>query len=252
MPLHNNNLDLSNVDDLDESVLNAIGVMTPNSEYSSSAEGDEFDEGADYGNEDVTEPDEADELDTSDLDAEELPKFRQLIREEKLKFKAKFGKAKISMKTKKPKWCNKNWCAIKVPVRTRGWRFEWKKWKRGGGLAKLKMYAKGLSTEKPTTPAEKPTTPPILPPTPPPTAGNTTTTGGRTPRTVPTKDLNDTTQAGSTTDAAKTGGESGAGLKDAEGGDDKILGMPKGVAIGVGVALVAVVGFFAYKKFIKK
>jgi hypothetical protein len=29
--------------------------------------------------------------------------------------------------------------------------------------------------------------------------------------------------------------------------DDKILGMPKGVAIGVGVALVAVLGFVVYK-----
>jgi hypothetical protein len=32
---------------------------------------------------------------------------------------------------------------------------------------------------------------------------------------------------------------------------DKILGMPKMVAIGLGVVLVAVGGFFAYKKFKK-
>ena len=32
-------------------------------------------------------------------------------------------------------------------------------------------------------------------------------------------------------------------------GDDKILGMPKGVAIGVGIAVLAIGGFFAYKYF---
>jgi uncharacterized membrane protein len=33
---------------------------------------------------------------------------------------------------------------------------------------------------------------------------------------------------------------------------DKILGMPKMVAIGLGVVLLAIGGFFAYKKFKKK
>jgi hypothetical protein len=34
--------------------------------------------------------------------------------------------------------------------------------------------------------------------------------------------------------------------------DDKILGMPKMVAIGVGVVILAIGGFIVYKKFIKK
>ena len=34
--------------------------------------------------------------------------------------------------------------------------------------------------------------------------------------------------------------------------DDKILGMPKNIAYGAGLALVIIGGFFIYKKFIKK
>jgi hypothetical protein len=41
----------------------------------------------------------------------------------------------------------------------------------------------------------------------------------------------------------------GSGKKTTEDGDGKILGMPKGVAIGVGVALVAVLGIVAFKYF---
>ena len=37
--------------------------------------------------------------------------------------------------------------------------------------------------------------------------------------------------------------------KTASENEDKILGMPKGVAIGVGVAVLAIGGFFAYKYF---
>jgi len=43
--------------------------------------------------------------------------------------------------------------------------------------------------------------------------------------------------------------KSGEGSDDA---DDKILGMPKMVAIGVGVVILAIGGFIVYKKFIKK
>ena len=39
--------------------------------------------------------------------------------------------------------------------------------------------------------------------------------------------------------------------KRQDSGDNKILGMPKGVAIGLGVAVLAVGGFFLYKKFKK-
>jgi len=39
---------------------------------------------------------------------------------------------------------------------------------------------------------------------------------------------------------------------DNNDGDDKILGMPKGLAIGLGIAILAVGGFIVYKKFIAK
>jgi hypothetical protein len=41
-------------------------------------------------------------------------------------------------------------------------------------------------------------------------------------------------------------------ISDINASDDKILGMPKGVAIGLGVAIVALGGFLVYKKFIAK
>lgn len=40
--------------------------------------------------------------------------------------------------------------------------------------------------------------------------------------------------------------------KTASENEDKILGMPKKVAYGAGIALVLIGGFFIYKKFIKK
>ena len=40
--------------------------------------------------------------------------------------------------------------------------------------------------------------------------------------------------------------------KTASESEDKILGMPKKVAYGAGIALVVIGGFFIYKKFIKK
>jgi len=52
--------------------------------------------------------------------------------------------------------------------------------------------------------------------------------------------------------------DTGIDLSDADSGDgngdadDKILGMPKGLAIGLGIAVLAIGGFIVYKKFIAK
>ena len=62
-------------------------------------------------------------------------------------------------------------------------------------------------------------------------------------------------------DILNKGDEDGAGTSDDESvgdenedveDDDKILGMPKGLAIGLGIAVLAIGGFLVYKKFIAK
>lgn len=54
--------------------------------------------------------------------------------------------------------------------------------------------------------------------------------------------------------ALPSGDRLGDDYFNAEGdkSDDKILGMPKMVAIGIGVVILAIGGFIVYKKFIKK
>lgn len=46
--------------------------------------------------------------------------------------------------------------------------------------------------------------------------------------------------------------EAESASKTASESEDKILGMPKKVAYGAGIALLLIGGFFIYKKFIKK
>jgi hypothetical protein len=55
----------------------------------------------------------------------------------------------------------------------------------------------------------------------------------------------------SDSDTMGSGGDNEA-FKAGDSSDNKILGMPKGVAIGLGVAVLAIGGFFVYKKFIAK
>jgi hypothetical protein len=54
-------------------------------------------------------------------------------------------------------------------------------------------------------------------------------------------------------DGAGTNADDSAGDENLDNtGSDTILGMPKGVAIALGIAVLAIGGFFVYKKFIKK
>lgn len=222
---HNNDLELSNIDDLDESVLNAVGVNYDEYSYVDGEDGDE----------DSVE-DEGEAAEVGGLTDEELPKFRQLVREEKLKFKAKYGKSRI-----KTEWV-KNRFGIKYPkiTRTKGWRHHWKNWKRSGGLAKLKQFAKGQIATRPTTPADVT-----------PAAAPSTTSATRPPATVTQK-----AQLGEgTTTATPTSTQSAdesVPEKSAQDDDNKILGMPKGLAIGLGIAILAIGGVVVYKKMIKK
>jgi hypothetical protein len=69
------------------------------------------------------------------------------------------------------------------------------------------------------------------------------------------KKLVDTTKAKEDTDknAKELADKNAKELADkSAASSDKILGMPKMVAIGLGVVLLAIGGFFAYKKFKKK
>ncbi|MSP70024.1 MAG: hypothetical protein EXR20_07110 [Bacteroidetes bacterium] len=100
------------------------------------------------------------------IEAAELPRFRQLVREKKLKLKAQYGKAYVEVTSQwnvfgikgpgvgeKTSWQN----LVLWPNKTKlvhGWRKQWKNFKSSGGLSQLKLQSKGL-TPIPTT-----TTPP--------------------------------------------------------------------------------------------
>jgi hypothetical protein len=233
--MNTNNLDLQLYNDLDDSILNAIGRGAMSGAYSS-ADGDDFDDSADYGDEDSFE-DEGEVTEVGGLEGEEeAAKFRALVREEKRKFKAKYGKAKIS--TKWVKSCKARICP-KVPkiVRTKGWRFHWKNWKKSGGLAKLKQFAKGEIAERP-----NPTQPPVKPPAPPVNPSGTKPGDASSPTNTTRTGVEDKTKT-----QENAGQDTGGDL-----GDDNILGMPKPLAIGIGVLILVVGGFIAYKKISKK
>ena len=230
----NETLELSNVQDLDTSVLNAIGAMTPNFEYSSSAEGDE-------GDEDSVE-DEGEVEEVGGLEESEKPKFRQLVRQKKIDFKAKYGK-----KRWKVTQAFKNYqvgdtvslaTALAHPRKTvlsSGWRKQWRDFKKSGGLAQIKQYVKGLRPDMPVTSADFPPSQAGKLP-----IGNL---GSAVKGQVKTK------QGVVSQDMSQQGDN--MRMADTEG-DDKILGMNKNLAIGLGVAVLAVAGFFIYKKVTKK
>ena len=119
-------------------------------------------------NEDYTEY-EGEEAETDGgVEADALPKFRQLVRMKKLEMKAQYGKAHIGsrreckqvpypgFKKQCKKVGKKNVCinvpttlykevCVNIPVWVPGWRKKWREFKRSGGLAQLKMQAKGLA-----------------------------------------------------------------------------------------------------------
>ena len=100
------------------------------------------------------------------IEVADLPRFRQLVREKKLKLKAQYGKAYVVVTSQwnvlgikgpgvgeKTSWQN----LVLWPNKTKlvhGWRKQWKNFKSSGGLSQLKSQSKGL-TPIPTT-----TTPP--------------------------------------------------------------------------------------------
>lgn len=275
------NLDLLNADGLDESLIQPLYSK----ELYSYADGDE----QEYEDEDNTEyENEESEYESEggdDITAAELPKFRELVRNKKLELKAQYGKAKISVfecgikplnpdiahpnvpciwDCSKSKNTNKDCCAKnrqqaekRADQRTKianwercrsenkgiivwGWRKRWRDFKRAGGLAQLRMQSKGLAPIPSSTPS-------IV--TPPSTVIPNTSTPQKPKKlesikgekliSVPKK-LN--------IDFSKI--KDGLRTSKPNEDSDKIFGMSKGLAIGLGIAL-AIGGFLAYKKFSK-
>lgn len=118
-------------------------------------------------NEDSVEPDAEDYSYEQDMDAPVVPKFRQLVRSKKLEFKAQYGKARFTQTNVYKRHCLGGWRDIpkdgKGPIwfpdincsnildliasRPKwvwGWRKKWREFKQTGGLAQLKMVAKGM------------------------------------------------------------------------------------------------------------
>lgn len=138
------------------------------------AEGDEVE----YENEESVEPDAEDYTYEEDMSEAQVPKFRQLVRAKKLELKAQYGKAHFSTRREcknvpTPSTCyktvlgksvpypcmkNKEVC-ITIPSWVWGWRKKWREFKQSGGLAQLKMVAKGMAPYVPPgTPIVEPNT----------------------------------------------------------------------------------------------
>ncbi len=167
----------------------------------------------------TTEPTADDE---SGVDAEDLPKYRQLVREKKIALKVQYGQGRyvvtssfgnhkvgdsVSFATAQLHMNKTKW--------TRGFRYYWKQFKNSGGKSTLKQQAKSLTPTTPTTP--------------------TTTTSVGT----------DTTKKG--TDTTKTGVNS----KDLQANAGNVLGgMSTTMKIGIvagGLILIAIVSYFAFR-----
>ena len=219
----------------------------------------------------------------------DLPRYRDLVRNKKLELKAQYGKAHIERTTREVcvnvpytnwdsninckevcvKWnlrleCQerKNKCLGGFIGGTRrectnvphfswvsGWRKQWREFKRNGGLAQLKLQSKGLLPSTPTQPTQ---------PRPTLFGAILTTTAELNPlrsvrkleEDVPVNDDDNTTDDDSNddiTDSSRTGKKN---KKTSSTTDDKILGMPKDVAIGLGVAVVLIGGFALIRKII--
>ena len=129
----------------------------------------------DSGNEDMTEPEPIDI--PADIPVEDLPRFRILVRNKKLELKAQFGKRRLVLRRCGPKparvwarynppWVRTNNNKDKYDANTDdfnrdlsawntcrsgprgwqpGWRKKWRQFRQGGGLAQLKLQAKGMA-----------------------------------------------------------------------------------------------------------
>ncbi|HRG36896.1 MAG TPA: hypothetical protein PK289_00030 [Bacteroidia bacterium] len=155
------------------------------------ADGDEVE----YENEESVEPDAEDYTYEADMSEAQVPKYRQLVRAKKLELKAQFGKAHFTTRKEcknvpTPTTCykkvagvnvpypcmkNKEVC-ITIPTWVWGWRKKWREFKNAGGLAQLKMVAKGMAPYVP--PGTVDPNAVVIPPTNVGTGGGTR--GGRT------------------------------------------------------------------------
>lgn len=160
------------------------GAMTK-SEGLMPSEMSNYDEGED-GDEDMTEyEDEAGEVGG----VEDLPKFRTLVKNKKLELKNQYGKGYyvVTKRFKKKATCVEALtdCEYREvgdrvgkitanlhPNKTKwvsGWRKKWREFKQAGGLAQLKLQARGV-IPIPTAPSITPPPPPPAASTPPPAA----------------------------------------------------------------------------------
>ena len=105
------------------------------------------------GDEEMTEP-EPDDI-PSDVPPADLQRFRTLVKNKKLALKAQYGKGHFGTERVRTgsvciKWNWKLQCVerkdiyINKPVWIHGWRRKWKAFKQAGGLAQLKLEAKGI------------------------------------------------------------------------------------------------------------
>lgn len=105
----------------------------------------------DYGDEDYTDYEDTDAEEAGGVPAEDMPKFRQLVRDLKKQYKATYGKG--FCRKKNTACADKKKAAVNTyPVcqsgrKCFGWRKKWKEFKQAGGLKQLKNQAK----RKPTT-----------------------------------------------------------------------------------------------------
>ena len=145
-----------------------------------------------------------------------------------------------------------------------GWRKKWREFKRNGGLQQLRLQSQGIVPIVPETPTPTPTPTPTTTPTPINQRAKFLLRG--TSRSLKNdivdnkavvKDSEEVKKTNLTNDESSKEAEKKSESKEAESKEaeletsDKILGMPKMVAIGVGIAILAIGGFVVYKKFIK-
>ena len=249
------------------------------------------------GDEEMTEY-ESEETEVGGVEQSDLPRFRDLVKGKKLELKAQYGKGRFDNQSKTERQCKtiqvpqgyservcknvfgKQVCAnvpkirmvgqevcVNVPsikvVWIAGWRRRWNEFKRAGGLAQLKMQAKGLAPIVETPIVTETPTPPTPTPTPTPVNQRAKFLLRGTSRSLK-NDIepkavvidSEVKKTNSTNDESSKESEKKSESKEAESKDsvetsDKILGMPKMVAIGVGIAILAIGGFVVYKKFTK-
>ena len=243
-----NSLDLLNIEDLDE---NITGL------YSSADGENEDEEYTEYENEET-------QVGGEPMSETELPKFRILVRNKKLELKSQYGKARMTMVRESKnipypcptfreplRKCSKS-ITVSVPKFVFGWRKQWRDFVKNGGLAQLRMQSKGLA------------------PIPAPVSVQVPITSKATPKFILNKDRlgrvisaiqvkgEGKSESDSTTTDTETADTKSVSKKSVDSGavdsssDDKILGMPKNVAYGLGILVLAIGGYVVYKKMYKK